>query len=131
MQNLLMNSDKKKVLILDDDFSSRKLLSQLIRNNFNCEVSQSDDGSDALKMMLQDPPDVLILDMVMPFMSGVQVLQTMRKNQRLSQIPVFACTSIDDNNVVQQIIKLGVREYIKKPIKKEQVLEKLNAVFSA
>ncbi len=125
-----MNSDKKKVLILDDEFSSRKLLSHIIRNNLNCEILQSDDGSAALKMMLKDPPDVLILDMVMPFMNGVQVLQTMRENERLSQIPVLACTSIDDNNVVQQIIKLGVREYIKKPIKKEHILEKLNAIFS-
>lgn len=126
-----MGTHKKKILIVDDEYSSRRLLGQIIRNRFDCYIEESDDGSEALAKMIADPPDLVILDMVMPFMNGIQVLKTMRENQKLSHIKVLACTAVDDNNVVKEIIRLGVKSYLKKPIQKEAVIQKVEPLLQS
>lgn len=75
--------------------------------------------------MLREEPDLVILDMVMPFMNGVQVLETMKRSAKLSQIPVIACTAIGDTSVVKQIISYGVQHYIVKPIDRQKLIAKV------
>ena len=123
---MLMNSKRKKVLIVDDEFTSRRLIGQIIRTRFKCDVIEAQDGSEALQMMIRDKPDLVFLDMMMPFMNGVQVLQTMKKNAKLSHIPVVACTSVDDDAVVKKIIQFGVDQYLVKPVTHEAVVEKVS-----
>jgi len=126
-----MTTPKRKILIADDDYSTRRLLAQIVRSRFDCHILQAEDGSEALKMMVDEMPDVVILDMLMPFMNGLQVLKTMKANDKLSHIPVIACTAVDDNSVVKEIIRLGVVHYVKKPVSRESIVEKLDRVFGA
>ena len=121
---------KKKILVVDDSFTSRRFIAQSLKVEFKCDVILAEDGSEALKMMVKEEPDVIVLDMMMPFMNGIQVLKTMKKNSKLSKIPVIACTAVDDNSVVKQIIEIGVTKYIKKPIKTEDLIEKVNEILS-
>jgi len=121
---------RKKILVVDDSFTSRRFIAQVIRVNFKYDVILADDGAEAIKMMIKESPDVIVLDMMMPFMNGIQVLKTMKKNHKLNQIPVIACTAVDDNAVVKQIIEIGVTKYIKKPVTKEDLVGKINEVFA-
>lgn len=121
----------KKVLIADDEFTTRRILERIIRDNFKCRLQTADDGSEAIRHMIKEVPDLLILDMVMPVMNGIQVLKTMRENSKLSKIPVIACTAVGDNSVVQQIIKFGVRDYIKKPIEPDAIVQKITTVLES
>ena len=117
-------------MIIDDDFSSRRLIEKYLRDNFACEIMQADDGSLALQTMVKDPPTLVILDMVMPFMNGLEVLKTMKKNSRLAQTPVIACTAVDDPNMVREIIKMGVNDYMVKPIEKETLVQKISKLLN-
>jgi len=121
-----MRGKKKKILIVDDDFASRRLVEQIIRSKFTCDISHAQDGSEGLQTMLREAPDLVILDMVMPFMNGMQVLETMKRSAKLSQIPVIACTAVGDTSVAKQIISYGVKHYIVKPIDKNTLVEKVS-----
>lgn len=121
-----MRGKKKKILIVDDDFASRRLVEQIIRSKFTCDISHAQDGSEGLQTMLREAPDLVILDMVMPFMNGMQVLETMKRSAKLSQIPVIACTAVGDTSVAKQIISYGVQHYIVKPIDKNTLVEKVS-----
>lgn len=121
---------RKKILVVDDSFTARRFMAQAIKVSIKCDIVLAEDGAEALKIMLKEEPDAIILDMMMPFMNGIQVLKTMKKDVKLSKIPVIACTAVEDNSVVKQIIELGVAKYLKKPIKVEDLVGKINEIFS-
>lgn len=121
---------RKKVLVVDDSFTVRKTLVQMIRRGLQCEVQQAGDGSEALQAMINDTPDLLILDIMMPFMNGVEVLKTMRQNDMLKNIPVIACTSLDNDTAVKEIIKLGVKDYMIKPVDKDSLVKKVEQLLT-
>lgn len=125
-----MKPNRFKILIVDDDFSSRRLIEKYIRDFLACEIMQADDGSLALQSMIKESPSLVILDMVMPFMNGFEVLKTMRKNSRLAKTPVIACTTVDEPNTVRELIKLGIADYIIKPVEKENLLHKISKVLN-
>ena len=122
-------SRKKKILIADDDFTSRRLLERIVRDNFNASLQTAEDGSQALQIMIKELPDLLILDMVMPVMNGIEVLRTMKQNSRLSTVPVIACTAVADNSVVKEVLRFGIKNYIKKPIQADAVVKKISDVI--
>ncbi len=124
-----MIDSRTKVLIVDDQLSSRRLMEKIIRNQWECNLLLADDGSEALKIMLKELPSLVILDMVMPFMSGIQVLQTMRKTTKLAKMNVVVCTAVKDNKIVKQVLKYGVIDYLIKPVNKETVVGKLTKLF--
>jgi len=125
-----MNSPrKKKILIVDDEFTSRRILERIIRDRFNVSILSAEDGSEALQHMVKDQPDLLILDMVMPVVNGIQVLRTMKEHSKLSTVPVIACTAVGDDAVVKEILKLGIKDYIKKPIQAEAVVKKVSDIL--
>ncbi len=124
-----MIDSRTKILIVDDELSSRRIMEKIIRTQWKCNLLLADDGAEALKIMLQELPGLVILDMVMPFMSGIQVLQTMRKTTKLAKINVLIYTAVDDNRIVKEVLKYGVLDYLVKPVNKEILVGKLTKLF--
>ena len=124
-----MINSRTKVLIVDDDLTSRRVMEKIIRDQWKCNLLLADDGSEALKVMLKELPNLVILDMLMPFMNGIQVLQTMRNSAKLAKINVLACTAVDDIKIVNQVLKYGVLDYMIKPVNKEALVAKLTKLF--
>jgi len=122
---------RRKFLIVDDSFTSRRLLGQILRANFSCKIIDAKEGSEGLQLMISESPDLVFLDMMMPFMNGVQVLQTMRKNTKLAMIPVIACTAVDDDSIVKKIIEMGASHYLVKPATATIVKEKVSQILSS
>ena len=104
-------------------------MEKIIRNQWECNLLLADDGAEALKIMLKELPSLVILDMVMPFMSGIQILQTMRKTTKLAKINVLIYTAVDDNRIVKEVLKYGVRDYLIKPVNKDILVGKLTNLF--
>lgn len=124
-----MINSRTKILIVDDEITSRRLMEKIIRDRWQCQLLLAEDGSEALKVMLRELPNLVILDMVMPFMNGIQVLQTMRQSAKLVKINVLACTAVDDNKIVKEVLKYGVLDYMVKPVNKETLVGKLTTLF--
>ncbi len=126
-----MSANRFRILIVDDDFSSRRLLARIISSQWPVHILEAQEGSEALRIIVRERPDLIILDMVMPFMNGVETLKTMRENAKMADIPVIACTSIDEKGMVADILKLGVEDYIVKPFERTILVKKLKRFVEA
>ena len=117
------------ILIVEDDATMRELLS-LHLDMAGYRVRVAEDAVEAGKMLLTGvPPDLLLLDMRMPFLGGDEFLELLRGNERLRNLKVIALTSIRDDSFIMKITALGVSDVIHKPVHKELLLESVRKVL--
>lgn len=110
------------ILVCDDQPFLRNLLSQIVRDNWPAaNVSTACNGSEALGELTHKDFDVLFIDIEMPFMTGLEVLTEMRKNELSSQTKVVLCTGCKGESVPIQALDLNVDYYLPKPFEMHEV----------
>jgi len=118
-----------RILIVEDDISQRQLMVKLIRTAFDCEILEASDGLEALMIMLQNKqtPDLVLLDLIMPCMNGVEFLKIVRGRPEFNHIPVVVCSSVVETKEIT--MSDWIHGYLVKPINKERLLVKLLAAL--
>jgi CheY-like chemotaxis protein len=117
------------LLIVDDEESNRDMLSRrLQRHGF--EVVMAEDGHQALDSIRQQTPDVVLLDIRMPGMSGMEVLQTIREQYSATQLPVIMVTAEGQSASIVEALRIGANDYITKPVDLPVVLARIRTVLS-
>ena len=105
---------KGTILIVDDHIENRDLLRQrLDREGFTTAVAAN--GLDALQMLAERPIDLVLLDVLMPGMDGIEVLQRIKASDTLKSIPVIMISALDEIERVVQCIESGAEDYLSKP----------------
>ena len=107
-------SDKAKVVLVVDDSITTRTLEKSILEAHGYEVRLSVDGRDALYQLRNDPPDIVVSDIEMPHVNGLQLVQTMKGDRALSTIPVVLVTSRADDADREMGLKLGADAYVVK-----------------
>ena len=123
-------SDQVRVLCIDDEPGVVELISLILRTQ-NVQVDGANSGLAGLKAMRQNPPDAVLLDIMMPEMDGWEVYKEMRADDTLKQIPVIIITA--RNSSFEEVIareRAGVNDYITKPFVPDQVRESLSQVLN-
>jgi len=113
-----------KILLVEDDLSTRKL-ERIILERAAYDVFEAENGAVALEFLDTNIVDIVLLDVVMPEVPGLDVLRQMKKDPRTKKIPVILCTSISDQQQVREAMSLGVTGYILKPIAARDLLQKV------
>jgi signal transduction histidine kinase len=103
-----------RILIIDDDFDVRDQVATILLADFY-ETYTAVDGQDGVNKALQRPPDLIICDMMMPNMSGQEVLAELRKHPETSTIPFIFLTAVDTRDTVRESMNLGADDYLFKP----------------
>ena len=106
-------SDKAKILVVDDDKISRKLLAGLLRPDYFVLLAES--GREAIEMIHDCPPDLIILDIMMPEMSGFQLIRKLKTGNATQSIPVVFITALNSIRTEEEGLRLGAVDYITKP----------------
>lgn len=106
-------TSKLTVLYVEDDFLSREMVLSKITPMFN-RVDVAEDGAHGLKLFLENPPDLILTDQLLPIMSGLEMVQKIRALDQ--EIPVILMTSSMDNQVLLDSINIGVSRFIPKPV---------------
>jgi DNA-binding response OmpR family regulator len=118
----------RKVLIVDDEESSRNLVAIVLdRAGFHTQLAV--DGQDGLRCMEAEPPDLVVLDLMMPHMDGHQVLKRMLMSPRLRDIPVVFLSANDREPNVIIGVGLGAADYITKPFRPREFIERVHRVL--
>lgn len=113
-----------KILIVDDDISTRKLVQMILeRAGFQAVVAES--AVSALQTLEDQLVDVILLDILMPEITGIELLKQLRDNPITSSVPVILCTSVSEQAYVQQAVAVGIDGYILKPINAKDLIEKI------
>jgi len=106
-------SAKKKILIVEDEESLAKALqTKFTEEGFECSVARN--GDEGIEKMLEAKPDLIILDILMPFKDGLTFLDECNQNSLCESIPVIVLTNLSDTQKVSQAVEKGVREYLVK-----------------
>jgi putative two-component system response regulator len=107
-------NDKNRVLIVDDEPGNIKILSSVLAPDYALSVATS--GAQALQIAEVQAPDIVLLDMVMPEMDGIQVCEALKANEVTKNIPVIFVTSMSDSVNEERGLDAGAVDYISKPI---------------
>ncbi len=118
--------DTPKILIVEDESSQSRLLTKFIREAFACDLLEARDGLAALHILLREEiiPDLIILDLVMPYLTGMEVLSVLRAREEFDRVPIVICTSISDTRNIGKIDQ-AIQGYLVKPITRQKVVEKI------
>jgi chemosensory pili system protein ChpA (sensor histidine kinase/response regulator) len=109
-------------LVVDDSITVRRVTQRLLERN-GMRVLTARDGQDALAVMEEHVPDIVLLDIEMPRMDGYQVAEHMRADARLKQVPIIMITSRVGEKHRARAVEIGVDEYLGKPYQESQLLE--------
>lgn len=114
-----------KILVVDDDRPNLKLLGFLLREE-GYEVTTVEDGLAAINMIRHDPPDLVLLDIMMPHIDGLEVCRAVRKTTKVPIIFLTAKGRVDDKVVG---LKSGADDYLPKPFEPAELLARIEAVL--
>jgi len=103
----------KKVLVVEDDFATLRLVEHLLKRE-KLDVVLAKDGREGLKKA-QEKPDLIILDIMLPEMSGLEIVEKLKNNKDLKKIPIMILSSLGEEALVSSALKKGADEYIVKP----------------
>ncbi|MDA0232968.1 MAG: response regulator [Chloroflexi bacterium] len=103
-----------KILVVDDHDEIRDALAAILDEEGH-EVVHAENGVQALKLAVEVSPDVILLDIAMPLMDGLEVLRRLKEDQSTESIAVIMVTAQGDRHAMVRAVQLGTRDYITKP----------------
>jgi DNA-binding response OmpR family regulator len=114
-----------KILVIDDDSAVTDLLSVLLRSN-GFDVIATNNSTDGLNHVRQDPPDLVILDLMMPEMDGWEVCRAVRV---FSQVPIIVLSALNDPSMVASVLDSGADDYLTKPTPSRVLVAHINRLL--
>lgn len=116
---------KQKILIADDEAQIREIL-RIYFEKEGFEVIEAEDGAAAILKVQSEKPDILLLDIMMPVLDGIEVCKQVRK---MSDLPIIMVTAKDDDDDRIAGLEIGADDYITKPFNSSEVVARVKAVL--
>ncbi|MBK1880399.1 hybrid sensor histidine kinase/response regulator [Pelagicoccus mobilis] len=122
----MKDSDKIHLLIVDDVLKNIQYIGRLLRESINCRISVAQSGQQALEIVKATPPDLILLDVMMPGMDGHEVCRKLKSDPTTESIPViFLTAKVEEEDVVEGL-KAGAVDYITKPVRPLELLARVD-----
>ncbi len=115
---------RPRVLVVEDNPEMRRYVVEVLSEQFR--VSQAADGAEGYRQALQNVPDVIVSDLMMPSSSGADLLQSVRGNPLLDGVPVIFLTAKADDDLRVQLLRRGAQDYILKPFSDDELLARVS-----
>ncbi len=115
-----------KILVVDDSKTELFHLSELLGKK-GYVVRTAENGDEAMRRLIEDKPDLILMDVVMPGKNGFQLTRTITRDPRWADVPVIMCTSKNQETDKVWGMRQGARDYIVKPVSSDELLTKIRA----
>jgi two-component system cell cycle response regulator DivK len=112
----------KRILHIEDNASNRKAVRHILRQT-DFELTEAIDGEEGLRVALKSPPDLILLDIQLPKLSGYDVAQRLRADERTCHVPIIAVTSYALSGDDHKTHEAGCNDYVAKPYRPKVLLE--------
>jgi len=120
------NYRKPRVLVVDDNIQNLELILAYLED-VECETLSAEGGQQALDIIYNDPPDLVLLDVMMPKISGFEVCKRIKNNPKTSDIPVI--TALNEMGDIERAIDSGTDDFLSKPINKWELLTRVKTML--
>lgn len=118
-----------KVLIVDDNVQNRELLVAYVEDIPNVSTLEASNGIEALARLADDPPDLVLLDIMMPKMSGFEVCRRIKSDPRSRHIPVVMVTALDEMGDHERAVDSGTDEFLTKPVNRAELVDRVTSLL--
>jgi len=122
------STGRKLVFVADDDQELLKLYGRVAKKA-GCRVALAKDGIGAARLLKKARPDLIVLDCEMPRMDGFELLELLNRYKSAATIPVVFLTEKDDRQEFDRALRLGVADYLVKPVSARQLFNKLRSIL--
>ena len=130
LQQVIVEDKVTSILVVDDSVTVRKVTTRLLERN-GIEVRTAKDGVDAMEILQDYRPDVMLLDIEMPRMDGFEVATQMRHDSKLKDVPIIMITSRTGDKHKQRAMAIGVTDYMGKPFQEEKLLAAIENIVGS
>lgn len=117
------------ILIVDDSDMLRNLIRSTLESAGFGSTLEAVDGKDALDVLMQHKVDLIISDLNMPKVNGLELLKALLRNPVLKKIPFIVLTSETGDETFKEVMKIGAADFIKKPFTKEGLIVKIKSII--
>ncbi|MCK5570714.1 MAG: response regulator, partial [Spirochaetes bacterium] len=117
-----------KILVVDDEKVNVDFF-QVMLSKLGFEVDTAYDGEEALKRIKVFNPDIILLDLIMPKLSGFELTNILKKDEKTKHIPIIILTAIDDIKEKVDMLELGIEDYITKPFNFIEILARIRSIL--
>lgn len=113
-----------RILIADDNEANRELLDAYLAN-IDCEIEHAIDGADCMEKVVSFTPDLILLDVMMPKLSGFEVCKKIKQDPATAQIIVLMVTALNELGDIERAVESGTDDFLTKPVNKFQLLKRV------
>ena len=114
----------KSILVIDDEELNRKLAIKAIEGAGHKAI-EAEDGSDGIYLAKKEMPDLILLDLAMPDVDGIEVCKRIKEIDKIKNIPVIMLSAMSDRKLIDIALKTGAVDYIVKPLKVSELIKKI------
>jgi CheY-like chemotaxis protein len=123
------NTDKPPAILVVDDNQQNLEVLQAYLEDIYCRTIPALDGIEALEIVEKDPPDLILLDIMMPKMSGFEVCRRLKNNPKTAEIPVIMVTALSEFGDIERGIDSGTDDFLSKPVNKLELLTRVKTML--
>jgi PleD family two-component response regulator len=117
-----------KILVADDNVQNLELIEAYL-SALSCEVMTAVDGKETLEKVEQFRPDIVLLDIMMPKISGFEVCRLLKSRDETRDIPILMVTSLHENADIERGVEAGTDDFLSKPIHKQILLKRVKSLL--
>ena len=117
-------ASENKILIADDNQANVELLEAYL-SNIDCEIAFAVDGQDTLDKVASFGPDLILLDVMMPKLSGFEVCKQLKANKGTKNIIILMVTALNELGDIQRAVDAGTDDFLSKPVNKVELLKRV------
>ncbi len=128
-QDKARNRDRVPTILVVDDNQQNLELIQAYLDDVDCRTAAAHDGIEALDMVARKEPDLILLDVMMPKMSGFEVCRRLKGNPATADIPVIMVTALNEFGDIERGIDSGTDDFVSKPINRLELLTRVRTML--
>src|SRR5262249_54728663 len=119
----------RRLLVVDNEATNRKFITLLL-SSVGFEILEASDGTMALELARREPPALLLTDLAMPNMTGLELARTIRADSQLARLPIIAVSASASTISRQQALAAGCNDFVPKPVKTDELFEAIGKLLS-
>lgn len=123
-----VDPSKATILVVDDNLQNLELLEAYLED-LSCKVISAQDGVQAMRAVAEHNPDLILLDIMMPKMSGFEVCRRLKEDETTCDIPVVMITALNELGDIERAVAAGTDDFLSKPINKLELLIRIKSLL--